>query len=173
MFESMLNDITSQFLFEVIEHEKLHHHEDNDDIDLNEDHEHGDHEEHIEVTEVKDITNETKPDNTDDVNETGSEEKVREKEEIPVKVEQEEQDENAVMINPLDVDVKHDGDNVMSSKDRKKQIKEERRKNSIFARVTKYFSYALGIIVFVVIFRRLYSRMKLENIEEPKMEKTK
>ncbi len=73
-----------------------------------------------------------------------------------------------------DLGVKHEGDNVLSSKEKKKQIREERRKNSLFAKVSKYFSYAVGFIIVVLIIRRLINKINLENGSvEPNEEKTK
>jgi hypothetical protein len=58
----MLEDITTQLINEVLEHEH-HQNEVEDDIYLNTDHDHGEHEEHIEVTAIRDITIDVKVNN--------------------------------------------------------------------------------------------------------------
>ncbi len=67
------------------------------------------------------------------------------------------------MIVVDDVGVKHEGDNVQTSQEKKNQFKEDKKKSSVFARITKYLSYAIGIIIFVYIFRKLWTKVNFEN----------
>jgi hypothetical protein len=78
------------------------------------------------------------------------------------------------MIVVDDVGIKHEGDNIQTARERKKQIKEERKRNSISARIMKYFSYAICLIIVVFVVRRLLRKMNFENgCVEPSLEKTK
>jgi t-SNARE complex subunit (syntaxin) len=78
------------------------------------------------------------------------------------------------MIVVDDVGIKHEGDNVQTAGERKKQIKEDRKRNSLSARIMKYFSYAICLIIVVFIVRRLLKKMNIENgCVEPSSEKTK
>ena len=47
------------------------------------------------------------------------------------------------MIVPDDVNKQHEGDNVQTSKEKKNQIKEERKRSSLFAKITKYFTFIM------------------------------
>jgi hypothetical protein len=72
------------------------------------------------------------------------------------------------MIVQDDVGTMHEGDNVLNSNEMKKQINEERKKNTLFTRITKYFSYAVGFIIVLLVARRLLRRISVEPINEEK-----
>ena len=68
------------------------------------------------------------------------------------------------MIKSEDIGIKHEGDNVMSSKDKKKQIIEDRKKNSIYTKIFKFLTYAIIFVIFLFISWGIYRKLKLENI---------
>jgi flagellar biogenesis protein FliO len=65
------------------------------------------------------------------------------------------------MVDMTDVGVNHEGDNVMSSKDKVKQIKEERRKNSWFGKVGKFIFYITFFLIIFFVVRRILRFMKI------------
>ena len=67
------------------------------------------------------------------------------------------------MINSDDIGIKHEGDNVMSSKEKKKQIIEERKKNSVYTKILKFLTYMIILFIFLFISWRIYKKFKVEN----------
>jgi hypothetical protein len=70
------------------------------------------------------------------------------------------------MVNSTDVGVTHEGDNVMSSKDRVKQIKEERKKNSWYGKVGKFIFYFVVLIFLFFIIRKTLRTLKIIQVGE-------
>lgn len=164
----------------------------NDDIDLNlefdnldgiksnKKQKHGKHEDHIKVTGIKDVTNEDKITvqdiNKDDKIDQGSDvvtvhsDRLDEELEVSDTIENK-HEEKSVPVDEAQVattgdNSKHEGDRVITSKERKKQIKEDRKK-TIFTKICKFVFY---IIIFLSVFVLIRKMLHLLGFIEIKKE---
>jgi hypothetical protein len=76
------------------------------------------------------------------------------------------------MVNTNDVGVVHEGDNVMTSKEKVQQIKEERKKSSWGVKVGKFVFYIILLIIFFVLGKKSLKAFGIVNEKsEPQDEK--
>lgn len=173
MFETMFDDITKRFVEEekksAKEMEKkveeielkfgVKNKTKDNDLEIKDDH---DHEEHIKVTGIKDVTSsERKNEELNEANKESSN-KIKKSENVkseeaststihPAEVEPTQHTESDHELALSHSDTKtHTGDNILTAREKKKQIKEERKRN-LFSKVCKYIFYCICLFCFYIL----------------------
>lgn len=159
LFDSIFEDMTNKLILDHISHSKPHTNDvgkNNNDLEVKDEE---DHSHHLKVTDVKDVTNEkpdSKIDNQNQVHIEPAEKKIEEKEDT----------EHGLAISYANSDKPNKDDNVMTPRQKRKQIKEERRRN-LFSQACKYVFYVLVLFSFYLVGKKLMQWLGLipENIQ--------
>jgi hypothetical protein len=170
MFESIFEDFTKSLVKDHNDRTKLHRKKmdeldrelkefniTDDDLLLKDDED-----DHIELKEVKDITNHTNiGENTGKVvykelkeNKMKSDTTDTSNKEITKHIVQEEHIDQPIALKFDPNPIPNKDDNIMTPKERKKKIKEEKKKN-FFAKICKYIFYSIGLFSIYVVVKRL------------------